>query len=72
MSPYKILCYILPVSGLVGLINFLVAMSTPDTGIDALLFVNTIVLYIQGICLIAIGYGMYQGREELATEESSG
>lgn len=72
MSPYKIACYILPVSGLVGLINFLVAVSTPDAGIDALLFVNTIVLYIQGLCLIAIGYGMYQGREELATEDSSG
>ena len=72
MSPYKIACYVLPVSGLVGLINFLFAISAPDTGIDALLFVNTIVLYIQGLCLIAIGYGMYQGREELATEDSSG
>ena len=72
MSPYKIACYVLPVSGLVGLVNFLVAMSAPGTGIDALLFVNTIALYIQGLCLIAVGYGMYQGREEFATEGSSG
>ncbi len=72
MSPYKVACYVLPVGGLVALVNFLVAISAPGTGIEALLFVNTIVLYIQGLCLIAIGYGMYQGREELATEDSSG
>ena len=43
-------------------------MSAPDAGLQSLLLVNTIVLYIQGICLIIIGYGMYGGRDELAGE----
>lgn len=30
------------------------------------------VLYVQGVCLIIIGYGMYKGRDELAEEDSSG
>ena len=68
MGLYKIVCYLLVATGLVGLANFMFAMNAPDTGIMSLLFVNTSVLYIQGICLIIIGYGMYRGRDELAEE----
>ena len=68
MDLFKVACYVLVAGGLVGLVNFLFAMSAPDTGIQALLLVNTIVLYIQGICLIIVGYGMYGGREELSEE----
>ena len=68
MDLLKVACYILVAGGLVGLVNFLFAMSAPDAGLQALLLVNTIVLYIQGVCLIIVGYGMYGGREELSEE----
>ena len=68
MNFLKIACYILVVSGLVGLVNFVFALNSPDAGIDSLLLINTIVLYIQGLCLIAIGYAMYTGREEFTAE----
>ena len=68
MDLFKVACYLLVASGLVGLVNYLSAMNAPDAGIQALLLVNTIVLYIQGICLIIIGYGMYRGRDELSEE----
>ena len=63
---YKVACYVLVASGLVGLVNFLLALNAPDLGIQSLLLINTLVLYIQGVCLIILGYGMYCGREELS------
>jgi hypothetical protein len=69
MDIYKVASYVLVAGGAVGLANFLFAMNSPDLGIQSLLLVNTLVLYVQGVCLIIIGYGMYQGRKEL-TEES--
>ena len=68
MDAFKIACYVLVAGGVVGLGNFLLAMYTPETGLEALLFVNTIALYIQGLCLILVGFGMYQGRSELSEE----
>lgn len=68
MNFLKIASYILVVSGLVGLVNFVFALNAPDVGIDSLLLINTIVLYIQGLCLIAIGFAMYKGREEFTAE----
>ena len=68
MDLSKIACYLLVASGVVGVVNFLVAMNVPDAGVRTLLLINTIVLYIQGVCLIIIGYGMYKEREELVVE----
>ena len=68
---FKVAGHILVVGGVVGLVNFLFAMNAPETGVQSLLFVNTIVLYVQGVCLIIVGLGMYQGRTELAEEGSS-
>ena len=68
MDIYKVASYLLVAGGLVGLANFLFAMNSPELGIQSLLMVNTLVLYVQGVCLIIIGYGMYQGRKELAEE----
>ncbi len=68
MSFAKFGCYLLTFGGIVGLINFLFALNAPDLGIQSILLVNTIVLYVQGISLIIIGYGMYSGRKELAEE----
>ena len=68
MNLFKIASYILVVTGLVGLVNFLFALNAPDAGVRSLLLINTIVLYIQGVCLIAIGYGMYKGREGFTGE----
>ena len=66
MDLFKAACYVLVAAGLVGLVNVLFALNAPEAGIQSLLFVNIIVLYIQGTCLIIFGYGMYQGRRELA------
>ena len=68
MDLYKAASYLLVAGGLVGLVNFLFAMNSPDLGIQSLLLINTLVLYVQGVSLIIIGYGMYQGRSELAEE----
>ena len=68
MDLFKAASYILVAGALVGLANFLFAMNSPDLGIQSLLLVSVLVLYVQGICLIIIGYGMYQGRSELAEE----
>ena len=70
MDLLKVACYVLPAGGLVGLVNFLFAMNAPDTGVQSLLLVNTLVLYIQGVCLILVGFGMYQERKELTVENS--
>lgn len=68
MNPSKFACQLLLVSGLIGLGNFLFALNSPDLGIQSIMFVNTLILYIQGVCLILIGYGMYTGRKELSEE----
>ncbi len=68
MDLLKAACYVLPAGGLIGLLNFLFAMNAPDVGIQSLLLVNTLVLYIQGVCLIIVGFGMYKERSELAEE----
>lgn len=68
MNLYKGSCYVLVAAGLVGLVNFLLAMNAPDLGLQALLMVTTLALYIQGVCLIIVGYGMYRGQEELSEE----
>ncbi len=65
MSLFKVAGHLLVAGGLLGLVNFLFAMSAPEAGIQSLLLVNTIVLYVQGICLIVVGLRMYQGRSEL-------
>ena len=72
MGLFKVACHVLVASGLAGPVNFLFAMNAPDARIQPLLPVNTIVLYIQGLCPIIAGYGMCQGRSEFAEEASSG
>ncbi len=69
MNLFKAASYILVIGAIVGLANFLFAMSSPELGIRFLLLVSILVLYVQGICLIIIGYGMHKGQAEL-TEES--
>ena len=71
MDIYKGAAYVMAAAGLLGLVNFLFAMSAPNLGIQSLLLINNLALYIGGICLIVVGYGMYQGRAELAEEASS-
>ena len=68
MDLFKVASYLLVAGGVVGLVNFLFAINSPDLGVQSLLLINTLVLYVQGISLIIIGYGMYRGRGELAEE----
>ena len=71
MDLYKITAYVMAAAGLLGLVNFLFAMSAPDLGFETLLLINNLALYIGGVCFIIVGYGMYRGRNELAEEGSS-
>ena len=68
---YKGAAYVMAAAGLLGLLNFLLLMSVPEVGLENLLVINNIALYIGGICFIILGYGMYRGRAELAEEDSS-
>ena len=72
MGVYKIASYMMVLCGLVGLVNFLIALSVPDLGLDLLMYVNTVALYIGGIGLFITGLGMYRGRAELSEEGDSG
>ena len=71
MGLLKITSYVLAATGLVGLVNFLIALNAPQVGIIPLVMANSAVLTISGICLFIIGLGMYQGRSELSDEVSS-
>ena len=71
MDLYKVTAYVMAAAGLLGLVNFLFAMSAPDLGFETLLLINNLALYIGGVCFIIVGYGMYKGRNELAEEDSS-
>ncbi len=72
MNLYKGATYVQVAAGLVGLVNFLIAMTLPSQGIQSLLLVNNICLYIGGICLIIVGYGMYRERRGLTEDGSLG
>jgi hypothetical protein len=70
MNIYKIASYLLVIGGIVGLVNFIIALNSPDVALDLLLYVNSAVLYVGGISLFIIGLGMYQGRSELSAESA--
>lgn len=72
MDIYKIVSYVLVLVGLVGLVNFLIAISAPDVGLDLVLYVNTVVLNIGAVCLFIVGLGMYLGRSELSEDAAAG
>ena len=72
MDIYKLTSLVLAVGGVIGLVVYLAAMNAPDLGIQTLLWINSVVLYIQSIGLFIIGYGMYKGRKEFAIEAGSG
>ena len=72
MDVYKLTSLVLAVGGVIGLVIYLTAMNAPDLGIQTLLWINSVVLYIQSIGLFIIGYGMYKGREEFAADGASG
>ena len=72
MDIYKLTSYVLAIGGIIGLVIYLTAMNAPDLGIQTLLWINSVILYIQSIGLFIIGYGMYKGRKELSGEGSSG
>ena len=60
MDVYKLTSYVLAIGGIIGLVIYLTAMNAPDLGIQTLLWINSVVLYIQSIGLFIIGYGMYE------------
>ena len=68
MDIYKGAAYVMAAAGVVGLVNFLFAMSAPGAGLQSLLLINNMALYVGGITFMVIGYGMYKGRAELADE----
>ncbi len=67
-GPYKIASYVLAAGGLAGLVIFLLVISAPGLDIQTLIWITSMVLYVDSICLFIIGLGMYKGREGLADE----
>ena len=67
-GPYKIASYVMAAGGLVGLVVFLLAMNAPGLDIQTLIWISSVVLYVDSICMFIIGLGMYKGREGLTDE----
>ena len=67
-GPYKIASYVMAAGGLVGLVVFLLAMNAPGLDIQTLIWISSVVLYVDSICMFIIGLGMYKGRKELSDE----
>ena len=65
---YKGAGYVMAAAGLLGVVNFLLAMNVPDVGLQTQYAVNSIALYVAGVSLFIVGLGMYRGRSELAEE----
>ena len=72
MDVYKLTSYVVAIGGIIGLVIYLTAMNAPDLGIQTLLWINSVVLYIQSIGLFIIGYGMYKGCKVRRKEYSDG
>ena len=68
MNLYKGAGYVMAAAGALGVVNFLVAMNVPDLGLRTPFLLNSVALYVAGICLFILGFGMYRGRSELAGE----
>ena len=68
MDVYNLTSYVVAIGGIIGLVIYLTAMNAPDLGIQTLLWINSVILYIQSIGLFIIGYGMYKGRREFSGE----
>ena len=68
---YKGAAYAMAAAGALGLVNFLVGMNAPDADLQTLVTINSIALYAAGACLLIVGLGMYQGRQEFADEGST-
>ena len=61
----RLACYGLVVVGVLGFVNFVIALFTPDANVETLLIVNNLVLAFGSACLLILGIGMYQGRSEV-------
>ena len=72
MDIYKIASYGLVLVGIVGMALILVSMHITGLDLALLLNINNMNLLVGAVCLFIIGLGMYQGRGELAVEESGG
>ena len=68
MSIYKIGSYLMALGGAVGLVDFLIAINDAELGLDILLSVNFVALYVAAIGMFIIGLGMFQERSELVEE----
>ena len=60
----KLACYGLVAVGVVGFVNFVVALFTPTSTVQTLLTFGS-------LCLLILGIGMYQGRSEVTAAEAA-
>lgn len=67
----KLACYGLVAVGVVGFVNFVVALFTPTSTVETLLIVNNLALAFGSICLLVLGIGMYRGRSEFTAAEAA-
>ncbi len=67
----RLACYGLVGVGVVGFVNFVIALFTPDANVETLLIVNNVVLAFGSVCLLILGIGMYRGRSEVTAAEAA-
>ena len=68
MDALKLACLGLVAVGVLGLINFIIALFVPESNVETLLIINNVLWSIGSLCLLILGIGMYRGRSELMPE----
>ena len=71
MDVLKLACYGLVAIGVLGLVNFMVALFVPQLNVETLQIINNVLWSIGSLCLLILGIGMYQGRSELTPADAT-
>ncbi len=71
MDVLKLACYGLVAVGVLGFVNFLIALFVPELNVETLLVTNNLLWSIGSLCLLIVGIGMYQGRSELTPDDAT-
>ncbi len=69
MSIYKLAPFGLILSGIAGIVNFLVGQIVPNPDLTQFAWTSAILLLVSSVCLLIIGLGMAQNRYEFTGED---
>lgn len=71
MDVFKVACQGLVAVGVLGFVNFVVALFVPESNVQTLLIINNVLWSIGSLCLFIVGVGMYRGRSELTPDDAA-